>query len=293
MMAFSNSFVVAVKDHTGKVLRETTDDLGRRGVFIPFHTNYSILLKNLNDRDCVASIKIDGTQVLGTDTLVIKAKDEATLERFMIDGDTKKGSKFLFVPISDGRVQDPSENKNGLIEVSFTLEKEKPKEIHHHHHHNHYPPYIPPYDPWKPNITWGSNIGGSSSYFGNVRSIKKGLQSSSDLNSMEFCETSSITSNSSADMSSTLCSADTRGATVEGGLSNQSFRHAFIGELETNSTTISLQIHPSKESLTVDKSRKVTRLEKKRNDEDKKAKVDALLKEHPELAEKLIDILGD
>ena len=117
-MMHSNGFVLAVKDSNKKILRELS---GR--VFLPFYSEYSLLLKNINSVRAVCSVSIDGTDVLGGEELIIRAGDSVDLERFLADGNLTSGRKFKFVPLSDSKVQDPSSSENGLIEVRFWKEK--------------------------------------------------------------------------------------------------------------------------------------------------------------------------
>ena len=119
-MMHSNGFVLAVKGSDRKILRE----LGGR-VFLPFHSEYSLFLKNINSVRATCSISIDGTDVLGGEELIVRAGESVDLERFLADGNLTSGRKFKFVPLSDSKVQDPSSPENGLIEVHFWKEKQK------------------------------------------------------------------------------------------------------------------------------------------------------------------------
>jgi len=68
-MMFQNGFVVAVKNDKGEVLRESRN----QEVFLPFHSEYSLRLKNNNGRRATAEVIIDGTKVLGDHQIVIEA----------------------------------------------------------------------------------------------------------------------------------------------------------------------------------------------------------------------------
>jgi hypothetical protein len=116
-MMHSNSFVLAVKDSNGRILRE----LGGR-VYLPFGSEYSLFLKNMHDVRACCAITIDGTDILGGQELIIPASGNLDLERFLADGNMNKGKKFRLVEKSDSRVQDPSNPENGIVEVSFWKE---------------------------------------------------------------------------------------------------------------------------------------------------------------------------
>lgn len=124
MMAYNNEFVVAVKVN-GKVQRENN----KREVFIPFDTEYSLLLKNLTNTGATAEILIDGTNVLGVDHMFVPENSTVELSRFCLNGDMYQGNKFKFVSVSNKLVQDPSNKENGVITVNFRKQIRKPSII--------------------------------------------------------------------------------------------------------------------------------------------------------------------
>lgn len=114
MMAFKKSFVVSLKVD-GKILREDGDF-----VDLPFGSEYSILLKNLNTRRALVNIDIDGARVFSG--LVIDKNQTVELERF-----EKKNNKFKFIEktaqISNHRGDFIDD---GFIRVEFQYEKDLP-----------------------------------------------------------------------------------------------------------------------------------------------------------------------
>jgi len=243
---YSKGFVVTIKNDRGQVLRESRD----KEVFLPFNSNYSILLKNNNNRRALAEIKIDGTYVLGSQNIIVPAHGLVDLERFCIDGNLQEGRKFEFVKTTDGRVQDPTSNFNGFVQIRFWLEKEqkmpdwvipvvpvKPWN----------PPYIPPY-------TWGNSI-----YYSNVQPTGiSGISTMSKMCSFDGgTQPSTGQPVASCGSAQTFNFAEDKGATVEGGYSSQSFTEGNIGELELNYTEIILKLKPSKEAVTVKQTRKL------------------------------------
>ena len=116
-MYHNNIIVLIQKD--GQPLRETEGKF----VHLPFHSEYSINLKNQSWRRAIASIKIDGTDVLGGNEIILPAYGTVNVERFLTNGDLNAGKKLKFVPLTDSKVQDPSSPENGLVEIEVWFEK--------------------------------------------------------------------------------------------------------------------------------------------------------------------------
>ena len=91
-------------------------------VAIHFDTEYELLLKNNNERDCSARIWIDGSLVSELGDFIIRAGDELNLERFVSES-LREGKRFKFVPLSHPEVDDPSREENGIVKVEFRLAK--------------------------------------------------------------------------------------------------------------------------------------------------------------------------
>lgn len=221
-MVHSNKFVLAVKDSSRKVLREIAGK-----VYLPFHSEYSLLLKNNNCVRCCCSVSIDGTDVLGGDELIINTGSSIDLERFLVDGDMNKGNRFKFVPLSDGRVADPSNPENGLIEVKF----------------------------WK-EVVYGNPIkwytDGSDAYKGFIPPSSV-YTSSSGYEAM--LSSDPIRCNNVMNCSFV---PDGAGATVEGSVSSQKFQNADFGFKESIEPTIlRLTLVGRQEPLTVNKTRHI------------------------------------
>ena len=153
-MTYKRGFVVVVKAD-GKILREKDDST----VFMPFGSEYSLMLKNLESRRSLVNISIDGTDVTHGG-LIIQPNSTVELERFIKD--LKQGNRFKFIE----KTKQISEHRgdkmdDGLIRVEFAFEKRKPiihTEIIHEHHHGYWPPY-----PQYPTAWYNSNIRNISS----------------------------------------------------------------------------------------------------------------------------------
>lgn len=136
-MTYKKNFVAAIKT-SGKILRESSDR-----VELPFGSEYSILLKNLDSVRMQARISIDGKDV--TDWLVIGPGQDIEVERFIED--LNRGNRFKFIERTEA-VENYRGIKleDGLIRVEFKREKVYPVGI----SGNYYTYY--PYGcyPWAP-----------------------------------------------------------------------------------------------------------------------------------------------
>ena len=163
-MTYSNGFVLSVCVNG---VHQT--ELANNVVKLPFGSEYSLRLRNRNDRRALVKIYIDGENVSGNG-YVIPANDVIELKRH-----SDKDRAFKFVSLDSGEAADfgkdgpNEEKKKGLVEAHYWLEKEYPKPpqvVHHHHDHYHpYPqpvpmPYPVPVQPWiRPQPMWGTYCG--------------------------------------------------------------------------------------------------------------------------------------
>lgn len=121
-MMYQDKFVVAIKAG-GKILRETKDL-----VHLPFGSEFSVLVKNLNSRRAKFRLHIDGADVLDGTDIVVNANSEIEVKRFIRNGNMNEGNAFKFIErtaaIEDGprgiRADD------GIVRVEYWFEKEKP-----------------------------------------------------------------------------------------------------------------------------------------------------------------------
>jgi len=225
-----------------KILREKVEN-NESTVFIPFGSEYSLLLKNLSGRNAVVHIEIDGKKVT-KGGFYITAGQTAEIERFVES--LTEGRRFRFIEkteeISDfrgDRVDD------GIIRVTWQFEKPAPevKEIrynykHEHQHYNHYHHFgcncwwCNPHHVWYGGITNTSiPLGGQNITYSASNSGGGGIQSS--------CFNAAIGANANVNRSienlNLYKSAEPGpGITVEGSKSFQSFGEAKAGELENN-----------------------------------------------------------
>lgn len=116
---YDNRFVVALK-HNGKVLREFGDI-----VYLPFGEEYSIYLKNLNNRRAQVSVSIDGSDVGDGSTFIINANSEMEIKRYIKNGNLTNGNAFKFIERTSA-VEDHRGAKidDGILRVEFWYEQE-------------------------------------------------------------------------------------------------------------------------------------------------------------------------
>ncbi len=113
---YNQQFVLAVLNN-GSPVREINGK-----VTLPFGSEYKIRLKNKNTVRANARVYIDGRKVSGLGDFILHAGETLDLERFL-DESMAEGNRFKFVPLSDSRVNDPTDSNNGIIKVEFYLEE--------------------------------------------------------------------------------------------------------------------------------------------------------------------------
>lgn len=217
---FKKDFVVCIKAE-GKVLREYDNT-----VLIPFGTEYSIYLKNLRTERAVVNISIDGEDILNGNKLVINGNDDLNLERFLETSD--KGHRFKFIEktqkISEYRGDKP---EDGIIRIEYQFEKKL---------------YSPPYYGGTITVKGSGNFGSSwtshstctlDASLGNVTGTVD-LCTAQNTGSSFTCST---VGNSSL---RGLQTSD--GITAHGSISNQGFKDAYVGSLESERYVITLQL---------------------------------------------------
>jgi hypothetical protein len=213
-MMYKNKFASAVKIN-GKILREEDGE-----VKIPFKSEYSIFLKNLNSRKAVVSVSIDGDDVLDGKKIIVEPNCISELEGFLKENIVT--NKFKFVK----RIKDIEEFRgihvdDGIIRIEVQYEKEIPYV---------YPTYTitttpAPYRYEK--YTWYDY-----KTSGDTKSCSWNVETDGFPVAMACGATFS---------SSDVRSLDA-GITVHGNESNQKFNYGHVGKLENESTVIVLQL---------------------------------------------------
>lgn len=201
-MTYKKEFIATICVN-GKSLREIDER-----VFLPFGTEYSILLINKSNKRALVKIEIDGRNVTGGGIIVphYVGENRVVLERFLDNDDLEKGYKFKFIE----RTKEISEyrgdkEEDGLIKIEYWFEK--PKEDF----------FKSMYPRTKKIEPWFDRLGGDVIFQSSISNS----YNTQNLNSR---------------------SMNDEGITVEGSDSNQKYKYASMGELEKNSNLIFFQL---------------------------------------------------
>lgn len=229
-MMYSKKFVASIKCG-GRIMREQDDT-----VFLPFGSEYSLLLKNLNSSRALVHIEIDGEQVL-PNGLIVNTNQSIDLERFVVNGNLNKGPRFKFIEKTE-QISDHRGDKidDGIVRISYQFEN----------------PIVPVYhDIW----TWPcyGSITVNDSRYGYITSN----DSSGDDFVMRCQSSNNISVNSDIDNVQTIC--DDVGITVKGSESDQKFISGSIGCLEYEKHVIVLNIRGQIDEQSVDSPVTVSR----------------------------------
>ena len=115
-MMYGNKLAAAVKVN-GKVLREFKDT-----VYIPFGSEYTLLIKNLETRRATVNVFIDGDNVV-PGGLVLNAGQEIDLQRSLANGNLTEGNALKFIERTSGIEQHRGVKlEDGLIRIEYQFE---------------------------------------------------------------------------------------------------------------------------------------------------------------------------
>jgi len=205
-MMYNQKLVASIKSK-GKVLREFKDT-----VYIPFASEYSILLKNLNTVRAVVNVFIDGENVV-PGGLVIDPGRTVDLERWIKNGNLSEGNKFKFIERTSAIEDGPRGIKleDGLIRVEYQFEIPRP---------------ILNIPTWS-STTLTRGISGSTGDWASPMGATYSTNAS--LNSMNVTASAASFKNET-------------GITVPGSKSTQSFQHVTVGALESTVHNIVLRL---------------------------------------------------
>jgi hypothetical protein len=208
-----NNRLVAVVQCGGKVLRERGDT-----VYLPFNSEYQIMLKNLNSRKAKINITIDGQDVFFGKSLILGPNETQTIERFV--NNLNEGNRFRFIEkteeISKYRGDRPDD---GLVRIQYWFEKLSPTIT---------------WTPWNPPF-----LGGGWTYTscGNLRG-SKGSSAGADGGFIGSADAAVV----SCYAGEAILPRNDSGITVPGSMSSQQFGYGYIGELEPNSEVIVIRL---------------------------------------------------
>lgn len=217
VMMYANKLAVALKS-AGKVLREFKDT-----VYVPFGTEYSILIKNLNTRRVSVTLSIDGVDATENVSLLIDANSDMELTRFIKNGNLANGNRFKFIERSGSVEQHRGVGiEDGLIRVEFEFEREIPK--------------IAQFDPWQHRIGSNGYNPDAGRWFSSTETYTsaastKGLRSA-DLMNIAAVGNGITSSYSSTAVATAAIPTNDVGITVPGSVSDQQFHttYGFVGD---------------------------------------------------------------
>lgn len=120
-----NKFVVAIKVN-GKVLRENKEI-----VSLPYGTEFSVLVKNLNSRRAKFNLSIDGSDALDGTEIIVNANSESEIKRFIRNGNMDEGNAFKFIERTSEIEEGPRGIKmdDGIVRVQYWFEQEVPTTV--------------------------------------------------------------------------------------------------------------------------------------------------------------------
>ncbi len=227
---YENKLAAAIKVKN-RVLKEFNKDT----VYIPFGSEYSILLKNLNTKRAVVNIFIDGTDIV-EGGLVLNAGQEVDLERFVKNGNLTEGNRLKFIERTETIEQHRGiKLEDGVVRVEFQFEQ-PPRPI--LWVNNTYPTYTP--SQWY--TTTSGGVQGSANPGFNVNGVlrtadfSKGetvkAQATAAVN--QYCADNGLLNNANAHdgMATMDCNFNDAGITVPGSKSNQKFSTVHMGAME-------------------------------------------------------------
>lgn len=114
-MMYKEKFVVVIKSD-GKVLRDVSGK-----VYIPFGNEYSILLKNKNSVNSIATVEVDGEDVLQGKSIIVPPNKSVEIKGWMRS--MSKTNKFRFIKKTK-QIEKFRGNKpdDGIIRVEYRFE---------------------------------------------------------------------------------------------------------------------------------------------------------------------------
>jgi hypothetical protein len=251
LLVYQSKLAAAIKAN-GKVLRESGNT-----VILPFGSEYSVFLKNMNSVRVLATVEIDGQDATGS-KMIIEPNSSLELERFLRNGNMERGNRFKFIE----RIKAIEEHRgiraeDGLVRVEFWTERVTryiPRVVYHDVPATNWlqPWYMPSYTPSFGSVTCTANGTVASATNGNYNTA-----SGQYLNSMTRCaglgksrgftgltgqSMNCATMDSAFDTMERSVPVNDAGITVPGSESNQRFVQGSWFQTETQSEVIVLHL---------------------------------------------------
>jgi zinc-ribbon domain len=242
-MMYNQKLVASIKVK-GKILREFKDT-----VYIPFASEYSILLKNLNSVRAVVNVFVDGENAV-PGGLVIDPGQSVDLERWIKNGNLSEGNRFKFIERTAAIEDGPRgiKEEDGLIRVEYQFEIPRPV-INVGNIFggmpSQYPGVVDKYSNYK-SSGWIQASG--ATYSTNVGGVMRGVDFSANGAAMQASAAAAInqvapsTTEYHDGMATMDWCANETGITVPGSKSTQSFQTTTVGALDPTIHNIVLHI---------------------------------------------------
>jgi hypothetical protein len=205
---YSDKFVVAIKAN-GKILKETKDL-----VHLPFGSEFSVLVKNLNSRRAKFTLHIDGQDVLDGENIVVNSNSEVEMKRFIKNGNMDSGNAFKFIERTAAIENGPRGIKmdDGVVRVEFWFEQQEAVITTTHHNHVWWDSYHYPYrrDYWGgPYYGTLNSISGNS---GSLQNASLGSMTKSVKTAMNSSKIGGASASGSTETFSATTASDTAAA---------------------------------------------------------------------------------
>jgi hypothetical protein len=261
MNMYSNKLAVAIK-HNGKILRENKDV-----VLLPFGSEFSVLVKNLNSKRVKFTLSIDGANALDDTEIIVNANSETEIKRFIRNGNMDEGNAFKFIERTTAIEDGPRGIKvdDGVVRVEFWFEQDKPEikinDIYwekHHYRDIYQQPYFingitrsgcgPMYGGTGVSGSLGDYVGGASGSIAKGAVLNQYTQSNASYSATSASASLSDTAEAQsidsiiADAVKKAESTNDIGITVPGSKVEQKFTTVYGFKSEANSNTIILRL---------------------------------------------------
>jgi hypothetical protein len=244
-MMYQSKLVASLKAN-GKILREFKDT-----VYIPFGSEYSILLKNLNTTRACVNVFLDGENVV-PGGLVIDPGREVDLERWIKNGNLSEGNRFKFIERTQAIEDGPRGIKleDGLVRIEFQFEQPRPITNINDTFFKQYPPGVRGVDQW--GGVYGSGVSGSTtstSY--NVNGALRGVDWSKNgevtaqaasASVDKYCADNGIINKTELHDGAATMDWNDVGITVPGSKSTQQFSTVTMGALEAEKHSMVIKL---------------------------------------------------
>jgi len=244
-MMYNQKLVASLKANN-KILREFKDT-----VYVPFASEYSILIKNLNTVRALVNVYIDGENQTPSG-LVVDAGQEVDLERSIKNGNLTEGNRFKFIERTGAVEQHRGITlEDGIVRIEFQFEQRVMFTGINTHYINNLSTYPGTTDKFTLTASGSTTVTNVSQM--NVGGALRGIDLSANGSAMaqaasasvaKYCADNGIKnlSNEVHDGMATMDSYNDAGITVAGSRSTQKFSTTYMGPLESEKHTIVLKL---------------------------------------------------